>query len=390
MKLLIKHSLLFFAAAAIFCLLLEISLALFSPHKLKIRPYHEKYDPIMGWVNKPLKNEGIHFELDHNRFFHVQHNSLGLRGKETTYEKPRGVRRVLFVGNSSFWGYGVSNDEVFTEVLQKNLPPAIEILNGGTTGYGLDQQYLWLRQEGLKYHPDVVFFGFSAGNAYEEIAKSVNYYTPKPIFMIEDGNLILKNVPVPQSAETDRKTFGNPRTLFGKLKRFLRYNTHTYQFITTRLNNNPELRLFLINMGLAEEYTTQLGNVPLLTNPPDALREIAFRLIRESRKTAESAGARFVLVFIPEKEEDRSGRLNIYGVQAGEYDRNSKLNASLSDFARKENIDVLDLLAFSRAQYQSGVTIYNDRSDRHWTPVGHQLVAEEILRYLKTGRGLPF
>lgn len=383
MKRPVKNVLLFFAAVATFVLLLELSLALFSPHKLRVRPYHEQYDPVLGWVNKPLKDDGIQFELDHNRFFQVRHNSLGLRGRETTYDKPRGVSRVLFVGNSSFWGYGVSNDEMFTEVLQKALPPEVEVLNGGVTGYGIDQEYLWLKQEGLRYRPDIVFFGFSAGNALQEIARSVNYNTPKPVFMIEEGKLVLKNVPVPRSAETDRKTFGAPRTAFGKLKRFLRYHTHTYQFITRRLNADPERRLFLINIGLADEYTASLGNIPVLTNPPEKLQEIAFRLVRESRRTAEAAGARFVLVFIPEKEEDRSGRLTVHGAQPGEYERNSSMNALIHDFARREKIAVLDLLAFSREQYRSGVSIYNDSADRHWTPAGHQLVANEFLRYLR-------
>jgi lysophospholipase L1-like esterase len=391
MKHLIKRSLFFFAAVSIFCLLLEISLALFSPHKLTVRPYHEKYDPVIGWVNKPFKNEGVHFEFAHNKFFHVTHNSLGLRGKETTYEKPSGVQRILLVDGSYFWGYGVSDDEVLSAVLQNKLPATIEVLNGGTTGYGTDQDYLWLKQEGLKYRPDIVLLGFSAGSDLQEISRSVSYYTPKPIFMIEGGKLILKNVPVPRNDQVDRKTFGQPLTLFGKLKRFLRYHTHTYQFITRRLNADPERRLFFLNIGLAEEYTTSLGNIPILTNPPDKVQELAFRLILESRKAAEAAGAKFILVFIPDKENDESGSLQVEGTGESSYDRNSQLSAAFSEFSRKEKIAYLDLVPVARDQFRQGTAIYNlDSSDHHWTALGHQRIADEVLAFLKKGGWISF
>ncbi|MDH4161417.1 MAG: SGNH/GDSL hydrolase family protein [Nitrospirota bacterium] len=385
-----NNILLLFTSIATFFLLLELSLALFAPHKLRIQPYHETYDPVMGWVNKPLKDEGVHFEFARDRFFQVRHNSLGLRGPETTKEKPRGTKRILLVGDSFFWGYGVSDDNVLSAVLQKELPPAVEVLNGGTTGYGTDQAHLWLKHAGLSLQPNIVLFGFTAANDLDEIASSVQYYSPKPLFMLEGGELVLKNVPVPRSEQTDRKTFGKPRTLFGKVKKFLRFHTHTYQFIMGRLNSNPEIRLLLINLGLAEEYSQDIGDIPVLTNPPEQVREIAFRLIRESRKAAEASGAAFVLVFIPEKEEDRSGRVQLQGVKEGTYERNSALSAALSAFSRRERIPYLDLLPFSRTQCRQGLSLYTvDRSDHHWTADGHRRIAGEVLQFLRKERLLP-
>jgi hypothetical protein len=380
----LKNISLVLGSVTTFLVLLELTLALFAPHKLVVRPYHERYDPVMGWVNKPLKNEGVHFEFAPDRSFHVSHNSLGLRGKETTRDKPPGTKRILFVGDSFFWGYGVSDDEVVSAILQELLPNAYEVINGGTTGFGTDQAYLWLKNEGLTYRPDIVIFGFSAANDLQEISRSVAYFSPKPIFMLENDKLVLKNVPVPRSTETDRKTFGQPRTLFGKLKKFLRYHTHTYQFIVGRLNADPETRLFLINLGLAEEYTSNIGNIPVLTNPPDRVRDIAFRLIKESRRISQDAGASFLLVFIPDKEEDRSGMVAVTGVKEGAYARNSELSSSVQSFAAREKIAFLDLLPFMREQYRQGVSLYNvERYDHHWTALGHERIAGEIIRSLE-------
>lgn len=383
MKKICFNGLLVLCSLAVCFILIETGLAVFSPHKMRFRPYHSRYDPGIGWINEPLKDEDVHFEFARNRFFHVRHNSLGLRGRETTYDKPPGTKRILFAGDSFFWGYGVSNAEVLTEVIQKNLPPSVEVLNGGTSGYGTDQNFLWLQREGLKFHPDIVIFGFTAANDLAEISSTVSYNYPKPIFMLEGGNLALKNVPVPRSVQTDRKSFGTPRTSFGKIKKFLRFHTHTYPFIMNRLNSRPDWRLFFINIGLAEEYTTRLGDIPVMTNPPGEALGMAFRLILESKKCAEEAGAEFMLVFIPDKEEDRSGKIRVENVAEGVYENNSRLSAFFTDFAAKEGIPFLDLLPVTRERYRNGEAMHNpDRTDHHWTALGHRVVAAEVRKFL--------
>lgn len=383
----LSNLLLFCGSILFFFIVLETALAVFGPGKIKIQPYHEKYDPTLGWVNRPLKNEGVHFEFIKDRFFHVTHNSLGLRGPETTYKKPEGTKRVLFVGDSYFWGYGVSDNEVLTQILQQSVPESVEVLNGGTTGYGTDQMLLWLKHEGLKYRPDIVIFGFTAANDLDEIATSVSYHSPKPIFMLENEAFVLKNVPVPSSIETERKTFGNPRTLFGKIKKFLRHNTHSYPFIASRINSRPDMRQFFINTGLAEEYTTNLGNIPILKNPPEKLWDIALSLIKESRDLSNKSGAEFVLVFIPDKEINKGDAATPDNATKKTYALNSEASSVLKKFSEKENIAYLDLLPTSREHLKRGSPLYNtDKTDHHWNALGHKVAASEILGFLRMRR----
>jgi len=366
----------------------EIALAFFAPHKVLTRAYHERYDPLMGWVNKPLKNEGVHFEYAPSLFFHVTHNSLGLRGKETGYEKRPGTRRILFAGDSYFWGYGVSDAEVLTEVLQRALPPSYEVLNGGTIGYGTDQEFLWLKNEGLRYRPDIVIFGFSAANDLVEIATSVAYFTPKPIFVFEGNDLALKNVPVPRTEQADRKSLGSPRTAFGKLKQFLRYHTHTYPFVAARLNSRPDWRDFFVTVGLADEYMQEIGDVPVITNPPQDVMDVAQQLILDARKISEEAGAQFVLVFIPDKERAPDGKIRVEAVKESASADNSALSSLFSEFAGKYKVHYLDLLPVVREHARRGEDLYNpDRTDHHWTPLGHRVISAEIQAFL-TAHGM--
>ncbi len=384
-KALPANALLALSSLVLVLLALEAALAIFAPHKVRSRAYHEKYDPVMGWVNKPLKNEGVQFEYAPNRFFHVTHNSHGLRGREAGYEKPSGTRRILFIGDSYFWGYGVSDDDVVTQVLQRALPPSYAVLNGGTTGYGTDQVYLWLKNEGLRYRPDIVIFGFSAANDLDEIASSVSYFTPKPVFVFAGEDLALKNVPVPRTEQADRKSLGSPRTAFGKFKQFLRYHTHTYPFVAARLNSRPEWRDFFIGIGLADEYLQGIGDVPVITNPPQDLVDVALKLILGARKISEEAGARFVLVFIPDKEPAREGKLRVEGFKENAYADNSYLSSVFREFAGRYQIPYLDLLPVVREHARAGEALYHpDQADHHWTALGHRIFSAEILAYLRS------
>jgi hypothetical protein len=91
----------------------------------------------------------------------VSSTSRGIRGtKEYTYDKPADALRILTVGDSFTFGEQVRDDQTWSYYLQ-NLLPGSEVLNFGVHGYGHDQMLLYLREEGIKYHPDIVILGLS-------------------------------------------------------------------------------------------------------------------------------------------------------------------------------------------------------------------------------------
>src|SRR6185503_2752348 len=84
----------------------------------------------------------------------VTHNSQGNRGPEAAFAKPSGVRRVVVIGDSQAWGYGVGDDETIPAQLQRLLNEAggarYEVLNLGVGGYGTDQAFLKYLVEGRR------------------------------------------------------------------------------------------------------------------------------------------------------------------------------------------------------------------------------------------------
>jgi lysophospholipase L1-like esterase len=157
-----------------------------------------QYDPLLGWAHRPgQRGEFVHpaFRVD------VSINSLGLRDLEYPLERGE-MSRMLVIGDSFAWGFGVERHERISEILERR-HTLWEIINAGTSGYGTDQQYLYLRDRGLALAPDVVLLLFHHSDFVNNgAAEQYGYH--KPYFTLEAGALTLHNVPVPEAGVSQR------------------------------------------------------------------------------------------------------------------------------------------------------------------------------------------
>lgn len=145
----------------------------------EVTGYRYLFDEELGWRNIPnwvASTAGKKLSI----------NSKGLRDREYPYAKPPGVKRILVLGDSYTWGYGVEDDAIFTEVLERRLAKDganWEVLNSGVSGWGTDQEYLWFKREGVKYQPDLVIVAFFILNDPYNNIGSVQYSLGKPVFL---------------------------------------------------------------------------------------------------------------------------------------------------------------------------------------------------------------
>ncbi|MDP2311248.1 MAG: GDSL-type esterase/lipase family protein [Pseudomonadota bacterium] len=89
-------------------------------------------------------------------------NALGMRGAPPEDPKPPGKLRVLVVGDSTFFGHGVSDDETFPAQLQARLRAEgleVDVLNAGVPGYSTEQTRIQLDEEGWALAPDLLIVG---------------------------------------------------------------------------------------------------------------------------------------------------------------------------------------------------------------------------------------
>jgi lysophospholipase L1-like esterase len=112
-----------------------------------------RVDPLLGWAQIP----NIRTMRGRTR---CVTNSLGLRDREFSREKPPGELRILSVGDSTVLGYGVEEDETFSSQLERKLNASferpVEVINAGIPGYSSEQARLYLERRGLELGPDVV------------------------------------------------------------------------------------------------------------------------------------------------------------------------------------------------------------------------------------------
>lgn len=92
-------------------------------------------------------------------------NHLGLRGPELSIAKPEGTLRLLGIGDSVLFGWGVELEESYLARLGRRLEeshPQVrwEVINAGVPGYNTVMEVEALERKGLALDPDVVVLGF--------------------------------------------------------------------------------------------------------------------------------------------------------------------------------------------------------------------------------------
>ena len=144
------------------------------------------YDAELGWA--PIPNSVS--TVTTARTIHATHNSLGFRDIEFS---PDGRPVMLFIGDSFVWGVDAEANERFTDLLRNKLTQ-FTIVNAGVSGYGTDQEYLWLKRIWPKVRPAIVVLVFCTDNDRKDNSTNLRYGRyHKPYFEITaDGTLALR------------------------------------------------------------------------------------------------------------------------------------------------------------------------------------------------------
>ncbi|MEK7686441.1 MAG: SGNH/GDSL hydrolase family protein [Verrucomicrobiota bacterium] len=141
----------------LFCfLLLELGVRLMGYGNVEIY----EADPLLYWRNKPNQNRRTTVE---RKPVHI--NSQGTRGPEFSLQKPANTIRILTLGDSITFGWGLSEPETYSGLLEKHLQEAlgpakkVEVINAGVNSWSYAQMYAFFRDRALSYEPDFVVLG---------------------------------------------------------------------------------------------------------------------------------------------------------------------------------------------------------------------------------------
>ena len=131
------------------------------------------------------------------KFNRYQSSTQGLRAdREYSFLPDKNTLRIATFGDSFVFCDGESNRNTWQNFLEASVGN-VEVLNFGVSGYGLGQTYLRYLHDGLKFHPDVVYFNYVLTGIRDitdddPINGSLNLKTStvcRPIFRIENDRL---------------------------------------------------------------------------------------------------------------------------------------------------------------------------------------------------------
>jgi lysophospholipase L1-like esterase len=99
----------------------------------------------------------------------VSINSLGLRGPEISLEKEVGETRVLMLGDSLTFGWGVKESETTSRRLERRLraelSQQVTVINSGVGNYNTEMEVTYFLERGLALQPDIVILNYFINDA---------------------------------------------------------------------------------------------------------------------------------------------------------------------------------------------------------------------------------
>jgi lysophospholipase L1-like esterase len=132
---------------------------------------------LFGMV-RPSSDPDIVYELKPNlvgtfRGRSLRTNRAGLReDREYAAEKPTGVFRIVGIGDSNMFGWGLDQGRSYLDLLENRLAAtrpheqSYEVINCAVPGYNTTMEVATLRYKCLRYDPDLVVMHF-VGNDFE-------------------------------------------------------------------------------------------------------------------------------------------------------------------------------------------------------------------------------
>lgn len=344
--------------------LLEIGIRIFQPQDLHFWDSHEF---------RRVQSTAPHFVENipnrHANFLGVPVaiNSDGLRGAEIGTPKPPNTVRILAVGDSVTFGYGIRLEDTYVKVLERRLNERssvgtrFEVLNGGALGGSLSDYLHFLEQKATALNPDVVLVGL--------ILNDILVYSKL-------GSI----------SEAGAEWHSGRLSWQRKLSEFLLQRSDLYLFCYARLKS------FFYGSQILDINKVRGLNFVTLTPPSEYQRhawESSFDMLSQITAFCREHGYRIVVVIFPMQMQLSPAELRFYRDQyhlrLGDEALSGEPQQRLRKFFAAEGVPVVDLLPIYRTHPSEELYLRNSMipSDpTHPSVKGNQVAAGEIFRVL--------
>ncbi len=316
-----------------------------------------------GFGNRP----GLSFDHRTNEFqarYYI--NRAGFRVPrpevEYTLAKPPNIYRVMLLGPSFAFGWGVNYELSFAGVLQQLLQERgfagdkkIEIIDAGVPAMAPTPQLTWFEHVGKNYAPDLVIQVVYESMAYKN--------ETEPFAIVNDDGYL-----VPLHANTAlqwRESLKKLATVF--------YGW----MLWTSFNSGSPLRSGEQNSGARRDIVAPINFEPAHTEVREAMQ-----FYNKLASIVGRAGARLLVVHVPLSyaiHREDEGRWRLLGIR--DIPRQMAFDAAFVRYLNECHIPSIDTTQQLRKAAREGKRMYY-WLDIHWTPAGNAVAARTVADYL--------
>jgi hypothetical protein len=334
-------------------------------------------------VNLPMFAPNEHSEYFNKSNLKIPHNSnefqttiytnsqglrTGAEAADYPLGKQPGKKRVLLLGPSFAFGWGVNYEQAFAAQLQNMLRDVpefgsgVEVINAGVPALGPVQELNWYRHVGSKFEPDLVI-QFNFGSMVVDSSGAWNNVE------IDAGGYLTR-----KDATTKQKVIG-----YAKCSALIYYGWQA----ATRVKSwfyQPSRRV----EGAGREMHLREAFEPDNAEVVDSMK-----YYKDLRATVEKSGAKLLVIFLPlsycvhEADVSRFTHLGVVDIE-----RQQQYDGDFCRYLQSQGFDCLNLTDDLKAAAASGQRLYYF-VDIHWTPEGNEVAAKSTAKHLEQQPAAP-
>lgn len=336
----IKKAMLFIASTILVLLLCEGILQLVDYPARNFSPWIS--DKTTGFRSAPnIRQRMITTEFD----VEIRTNEYGFR--DDAIGKKNGFR-ILVLGDSFTFGYGVERNFLFADLLEHKLQE--EIINAGVGGFEIIHQLKWFRTAGKSFDADLVIYALYLGN---DLSRNSDWQEG------HDGSLVNPKKQYPVRTKKPIKMIQLSRNAIYRIK----YN----------VIQKKEWMPYSDYLMMTQKQLSHQGKMKY---------SLAKKLLGDLHVEVTKSGAEFFVFMLPYKtivDPDAQKEFQATIPNFKELYDLERPAKEMEEFLKNSNIAYFDFVPAMKKYYvaQSNRPLFY-YSDGHLTPKGHAFVARQL------------
>lgn len=372
----------FIISITIALLLGEFVIRLFYPQVTS--PVQFFYDEKLGGMVHVPNQKGF---KEHPKvyYYEYQNNDIGMRDTRQLADYAQYPNKILCLGDSFTYGWGVNDNETFASILEKKINnDSIAVLNAGVSGTGTDHALKFFQVRGKELNPKTAIYFYFDNDIRDNMA---NAY-----FHIANDSIIVNDKNSYASINALKKN----KLVHSKIYNWLSSNSHLFGLIRKNIGLMWNKRMSEANQESDAKPDSQRTNAPQKdsvnasyqkdsktaalpqTSPLENDLYHTYKYLSALNKETEKQGVNFLFFYIPSN------------ISIEEYQKTGKIAVedALSSYCQKNQIKFFSFRDVI-LKAKNPVERYYIPVDYHWNKNGHAMAGEYLYKTLKQENIVP-